>query len=129
MFASPEVLIIFQHGNNIINGIFYWYWHSKLTIIHEKLPAISIWHIQKNGGLFSAQTGSRGHLCLTSPKRGRYIKIYYKMEHFSQNKIKIYLATACNDQCFQILIFTKMLYLCGKIRTLYSHIVGNSRFR
>src|SRR6218665_2542276 len=60
---TPEVLIIFQHGNNIINGVFYWYRHSKLTIIHEKLPAIRIWHIQKNCGLFSAQIGSRG----TSP--------------------------------------------------------------
>jgi len=65
----------FWYYNNIINSVFYWYWHSKLTIIHEKFPAISIWHIQKNGGLFSAQTSSRGHLCLTSPKRGRHIKI------------------------------------------------------
>src|SRR6218665_1687420 len=72
---TPEVLIIFQHGNNIINSVFYWYWHSKLRITHDNFISSSIWHIQKHGGLFSAQTGSRGHLCLTSPKRGRYMKI------------------------------------------------------
>src|SRR6218665_129377 len=63
-------------SNNIINSVFYWYWHSKLTIIHEMLPAIiSIWHIQKNGGLFSAQTDSREHLCLHGvPKTGTVYK-------------------------------------------------------
>src|SRR6218665_296184 len=70
---TPEVLIIFQHG--IINSEFYWYWHYKLTITHGNVSAISIWHIKNNRGLFSAQTGSRGHLCLTSPKWGRYMKI------------------------------------------------------
>jgi len=39
---TSEVLIILQHGNNIINSVFYWYWHSKLTITHDNFISISI---------------------------------------------------------------------------------------